>query len=102
MYNHEENSEQLINSKVSAALVSGIHKIVSSQGVPFDAIIGESYETRYKEDFYLFAEVRKDKNRTKISYNIRFKQRKISINGWAKIIWYYMEKEDMLLINIDS
>ena len=63
------DDEELVIKKILMAIVSGIHKMMISQGIPLTALVGETYEIK-KENCYLFAEVRKNKNPVKINYNL--------------------------------
>ena len=93
--------DQFVLCKISSAILAGIHKVISSQGIPLTALVGETYET-FNRMFYLFAEVRNDKNPTMIQYNIRFRDRFIVLNGWAEIWWKYKEKEDIIILKMSS
>ncbi len=94
------DNEQFLIKKIIVTLVSGLHKLLSSQGIPLTALPGETFETK-NGLFYLFAEVRNNKP-IKISYNIRWKNRDITLDGWASFDFSYKEKQDKMVINVDS
>jgi len=93
-------NEQFLIKKIIVTLVSGLHKLLSSQGIPLTALPGETFETK-NGMFYLFAEVRNNKP-IKINYNIRWRNRDITMDGWATFDFTYKEKQDKMVINVDS
>jgi hypothetical protein len=99
--NSNELDEEYVLSKMAASIVAGIHKMFASQGVPLNCLYGETFEIKMN-NFYLFAEVRKDKFPTKLTYNIRFLDRFIVLNGWVEIWWNFFEIEDSVQINLSS
>ena len=94
-------ADDYVLNKIASAIIAGLHKVVSSQGIPLTALIGETYET-FNRFFYLFAEVRRDQNPLTINYNIRFRDRFITLNGWVEMCWEYREKQDIVKIKIVS
>jgi hypothetical protein len=99
--NSNKLDEEYVLSKIASAIVTGIHKVFASQGLPLNCLYGETFEIKMNS-FYLFAEVRKDNYPTKITYNIRFLDRFIVLNGWVEIWWNYFEIEDSVQINLSS
>lgn len=99
--NSKQLDEDYVLSKIASAIVAGIHKVFASQGLPFMCLYGETYEVKMN-NFFLFAEVRKDKFPAKIAYNIRFLDRFIVLNGWVEIWWNFLEIEDSVQINLTS
>ena len=92
--------EKYMIKKILMTIVCGLHKFICSQGMPLTALPGETYEV-VKDYFYLFAEVRKSKP-IKIVYNIRWKGRSVTIDGWAEISYEFIEKSDKINVFLDS
>jgi hypothetical protein len=99
--NDGTNLENLVLEKITNAIVAGVNKVAGSQGIPLDAILGETYQNKYSE-FRIYAEVRKTDFPIKIAYNITYEERMILINGTAIINQKFVDREDKLIIQIES
>ncbi len=81
IFTKNEYDEEYIIRKFFSSLLAGFHKPIASQGIPLKPLIGETYEVDSKNsDLKLFAEVKND-NPIHIVYNLRWKGRKVCLDG---------------------
>lgn len=91
--------EQVLLRKLNLLIAIGFHRVLASQGVPLNPILGETCEVK-KNEMYIFAEVKKTHPLTKIAYNLRWRNRVVKLDGTFEFNYQYHEPSDELVIQL--
>lgn len=93
--------EEVFIRKFNILLATGFHKVLASQGLCFNPVIGETCEIK-KNKFYIFAEVKKSYPQFIVNYNLRWRKRVIKLDGNLQFDFKFEEEIDQFNIYLSN
>ena len=94
------NDEAVFLRRLNLLISSGFHRVLASQGLPFNLLIGETAQIQ-KDNLVVFAEC-KSVEPVEIVYNLRYKDNVIKLDGCLSFLYEFDEVCDEFIIKLSN